>query len=285
MVTTMKPTTTRDVARVDRPVVRRGMNDSHRVRPLVEPGEWVWTDPFLLLMEDWFPEGVFDKHPHRGIETVTLVLDGIIEHYDNHGNKGTLHPGDVQWLTAGRGIIHNEKPAPGQTVHLLQLWVNLPSTDKLVSAHHQEIKAGSAPVRREPGVEALVFSGSSGEVAAPTKNHAPVTMVEVRLEPHARFEQELPAGFNGFVVALESSGTVGASETAIQASEVAWLTRSDEPSTVRFSGGENGLRVVLFAGKPLGEPVAARGPFVMNTEAELSVGFAEYRAQGDRFGQ
>ena len=122
-------------------------------------------------------------------------------------------------------------------------------------------------------------------MTAPTKNHAPVTMVEVRLEPHARFEQELPAGFNAFVVALEGSGTVGASETAIQASEVAWLTRNDEPSTVRFSGGENGLRVVLFAGRPLGEPVAARGPFVMNTEAELSVGFAEYRAQGDQFGQ
>jgi quercetin 2,3-dioxygenase len=284
MVTTTKPTTTRDVARVDRPAVRRGMNESHRVRPLVEPGEWAWTDPFLLLMEDWFPEGVFDRHPHRGIETVTMVLDGSIEHYDNHGNKGTLHPGDVQWLTAGRGLIHNEKPAPGQTVHILQLWVNLPSTDKLVSAHHQELKAESTPIRRAPGVEARVFSGSSGPVAAVTKNHVPVTMVDVRLEPHARFEQELPAGFNAFVVALEGSGTVGASEAAIQASEVAWLTRSDEPSTVRFSGGENGLRVVLFAGKPLGEPVAARGPFVMNTEAELSVGFAEYRAQGERFG-
>src|SRR5215207_1094318 len=280
----MKPTTTRDVARVDRPVVRRGMNDSHRVRPLVEPGEWVWTDPFLLLMEDWFPEGVFDKHPHRGIETVTLVLDGVIEHYDNHGNEGTLHPGDVQWLTAGRGIIHNEKPAPGQSVHLLQLWLNLPSTDKLVSAHQQELKAESTPIRQEPGAQVRVFLGSSGSVAAATKNHVPVTMVDVRLEPHARFEQELPAGFNTFVAALEGSGIVGASERAIQAGEVAWLTRSDEPSTVRLAGGEQGLHVVLFAGKPLGEPVAARGPFVMNTDAELSAGLAEYRAQGERFG-
>jgi quercetin 2,3-dioxygenase len=109
-------------------------------------------------------------------------------------------------------------------------------------------------------------------------------MVEVRLEPHARFEQELPAGFNAFVAALEGSGTVGASDTAIQAGEVAWLTRSDERSAVSFSGGEHGLRVLIVAGKPLGEPVAARGPFVMNTEAELTAGFAEYRAQGERFG-
>ena len=285
METTMNPTTTRGVARLDRPAVRRGMNDSHRVRPLVEPGAWAWTDPFLLLMEDWFPEGVFDKHPHRGFETVTLVLDGAIEHYDNHGNQGTLRAGDVQWLTAGRGIIHDEKPAPGQIVHLLQLWLNLPATDKLVSAHHQELKAEATPVRRGPGVEARVFSGSSGPVAAGTTNHVPVTMVDIRLEPHARFEQELPAGFNAFVVALEGRGTVGAPETAIQAGEVAWLTRSDEPSTARISAEANGLRVVVFAGKPLGEPVAARGPFVMNTEAELAVGFAEYRAQGERFGR
>jgi hypothetical protein len=154
-----------------------------------------------------------------------------------------------------------------------------------VSAHHQELKAESILIRREKGVEARVLSGSSGPAAAVTRNHVPVTLVEVRLEPYARFEQELPAGFNAFVAALDGSGTIGASEAAIHASEVAWLTRSDEPSTVRFAGGEQGLRAVLFAGKPLREPVAAQGPFVMNTEAELRAGFAEYRAQGERFGQ
>ena len=133
-MTTMR--SNRDVARIDRPTVARGMTDTHRVRPLVPPGDWAATDPFLLLMEDWFPEGVFDRHPHRGIETVTYVLDGTIEHYDNHGHSGTIGAGDVQWLTAGRGLIHNEKPAAGQTVHLLQLWVNLPQADKLVPPRH-----------------------------------------------------------------------------------------------------------------------------------------------------
>ena len=85
------------------------MDDTHRVRPLITPGDWVASDPFLLMMEDWFPVGVFDRHPHRGIETVTYVLEGVIEHYDNHGNQGTAGPGDVMWLTTGRGVIHNEQ--------------------------------------------------------------------------------------------------------------------------------------------------------------------------------
>src|ERR671931_621246 len=93
----------RDIARIDTPAVGRGTSDAHRVRPLVPPGDWAATDPFLLLMEDWFPEGVFDNHPHRGIETVTYLIDGTIKHYDNHGHKGTIRPGDALWLTAGRG--------------------------------------------------------------------------------------------------------------------------------------------------------------------------------------
>jgi len=103
------------------------MNATHRVRPLLEFGAWADNDPFLGLMEDWFPRGVFDRHPHRGIETVTYVLEGELEHYDNHGNAGIIRPGDAQWVTAGRGVIHNEIPAEGVTVHSLQLWVNLPA--------------------------------------------------------------------------------------------------------------------------------------------------------------
>src|SRR4051794_10610214 len=168
----------REVVRIDSPPVVRGMSDAHRVRVLVPPGDWAASDPFLLLMEDWFPAGVFDRHPHRGIETVTYVLDGTVEHYDNHGNAGSIGPGSALWLTAGRGLIHNERPAEGQTVHLLQLWVNLPRADKLVPARYQELQADALPVRREPGAEIRVFSGASGPVTAPTRNYAPVTMVE-----------------------------------------------------------------------------------------------------------
>jgi redox-sensitive bicupin YhaK (pirin superfamily) len=275
----------RRVARIESPEPHRGMSDVHQVRPLISPGQWAATDPFLLLMEDWFPVGVFDRHPHRGMETVTYVLDGTVEHYDNHGHKGNIEAGDAMWMTAGKGLIHNEQPAPGQTVHLLQLWINLPSTDKLVQAHHQTLHAASLPVRREAGAEIRVFSGKSGSAEAATTNHTPVTMVELRLEPHAQIEQEIPAGFNAFVVVLGGGGKIASSSTDVKVGNLVWLTPNEGASTAAFAAGEEGLRALLFAGKPLHEPVAARGPFVMNTEEELEIGFAEYRAQGEQFGR
>lgn len=274
----------REVARIDSPAVQRGMNDMHRVRPLVPPGDWASTDPFLLLMEDWFPEGVFEEHPHRGMETVTYVIDGTIEHYDNLGNKGSAGPGDAMWMTAGRGLIHNERPAKGQTVRVLQLWVNLPAMDKLVPASHQLLTGTEVPVRHAPGAEIRVFSGASGAVTSPTRNHVPVTMVELRLRPGAQVEQDLPAGHNGFVVVLEGNATIGPKATAVHAGQVAWLSTNEAASAVSLTGVDQGLRAILFAGRPLREPIAARGPFVMNTDEELAIGFAEYRAQQERFG-
>jgi redox-sensitive bicupin YhaK (pirin superfamily) len=188
------------------------------------------------------------------------------------------------WLTTGRGLIHNEVPAAGQTVHLLQLWVNLPQAHKMVAAHFQEIRADAVPVRHEAGAEMLVFSGTSGAVKSPTRNHAAVTMVELRVQSGAQVEQDLPAGYNGFVVVLEGSGAIGSSSAAVAAGQIAWLTACEDASNVSFTGGDRGLRAILFAGLPLHEAVAARGPFVMNTEQELKEGFAEFRTQGERFG-
>jgi quercetin 2,3-dioxygenase len=274
----------RAVARIDRPAIGRGMTDNHKVRPLVPPDDFAATDPFLLLMEDWFPLGVFDRHPHRGIETVTYVLDGAIDHYDNHGNAGIIQTGDALWLTAGRGVVHNEQPANGKPVHLLQLWVNLPAANKLVTAHFQDLRASELPVRREPGAEIRVFSGTSGEATALTTNFAPVIMIEAKIEANAHIEQELPANYNAFVVVLEGSGAFGSSAAEVKAGQVAKLTTSDTESAVTLIGGKEGLRAMLFAGLPLREPIAARGPFVMNTKEELDVGFAEFRKSGERFG-
>ena len=175
----------RSALSVDHPEPQQGMTPQHRVRPLMPAamrGDYAAVDPFLGLMEDWFPRGVFGKHPHRGIETVTYVLDGRIDHYDNQGHEGAILPGDAQWMTAGRGLIHNEIPAEGQTVHSLQLWVNLPAAQKMVAPRYQDLVARDMPVRREPGAEIRVFSGSSGGVSAPTRNFVPVTMVEFRLD-------------------------------------------------------------------------------------------------------
>jgi quercetin 2,3-dioxygenase len=274
----------RDIARITTPSVQPGLSPQHQVRPLVEANDQVATDPFLLLMEDWFPAGVFDRHPHRGIETVTYLIDGAVDHYDNHGNKGQIGPGEALWLTSGRGLVHNEVPANDKPAHLLQLWVNLPAKSKMVPARFQEIKASALPVRREEAAEARVFSGASGTSVSPTLNYAPVTMVEIILQPSGSFLQELPAGYNGFVVVLEGDGKIGASETAVGAGQVIWLTQSSEPSVVSFRGGASRMRSILFAGLPIGEPIVARGPFVMNTVDEINATYSEFRRTGEKFG-
>jgi redox-sensitive bicupin YhaK (pirin superfamily) len=269
----------RSVARIDRPVVQMGMTPEHRVRPLIPSGDARATDPFLLLMEDWFPRGVFDRHPHRGMETVTYVIDGKLNHYDNYGNKGSILPGNVQWMTAGRGIIHNEQPPAGVTVHSLQLWVNLPAAAKMVEPRTQNLVAADLPLRHEQGAEIRVFSGMSGDAIAPTKNYTPVTMLEVRLEAGARIRQELPADYNAFVVVLEGDGLIGRDQSPVHAGDVVWLTRTDDDgvSEVSIAGGTAPLRVLLFAGHPLREPVVARGPFVMNTEEQIRQANIDYR--------
>lgn len=278
-MTTKKELLQREVTRIDTPKVET-MNDVHRLRVLVPPGNWADTDPFLVLVEDWFTGLAFGDHPHRGFETVTYMIDGRTSHFDNHGNKGLTGPGEALWLTAGRGIVHNEVPVGD--AHLLQLWVNLPRAQKNVKANFQEMKFVNTPRRNLPGVEVIVFSGGSGDVESPIRNHAKVTMVEVRLEPNAVFSQELPANYNGFVVVLSGAGKVGA--TGVSGGQVARLKRESAESQVKFAGGEYGMRVMLYAGLPLNEPVVARGPFVMNTDEEIISAYAQFREEGVRFG-
>jgi redox-sensitive bicupin YhaK (pirin superfamily) len=275
----------RSVSRIDHPEVQQGMTREHRVRPLMPAamrGDYAATDPFLALMEDWFPRGVFGKHPHRGIETVTYVLEGRIDHYDNLGHSGAILPGDAQWMTAGRGLIHNEIPAAGVVVHSLQLWVNLPAAQKMTEPRYQDLAGAEVPARHEPGAEIRVFSGASAGVKAPTKNFTPVTMVEIRLDPHASVRQDLPADFNAVVVVLEGAGAIGAEAKAVAAGDVAWLTESSASSEVELRTAGEPLRALIYAGRPLREPVVAGGPFVMNTQAEIDQAYADYRA--GRFG-
>ena len=195
-----------------------------------------------------------------------------------------IGPGDVQWMTAGRGLIHNEIPAEGVVVHSFQLWVNLPAAKKMTAPRYQDLVGDAVPVRREPGAEIRVFSGSSGGVTAPTENFVPVTLVEFRLEPCAWVRQDLPADYNAVVVVLEGAGALGAKGAPVAAGDVAWLTRGDsvETSDIAIQAGDQPLRALLYAGRPLREPVVSGGPFVMNTEAEIEQAYADYRA--GRFG-
>ncbi|MCY0877138.1 MAG: pirin family protein, partial [Firmicutes bacterium] len=218
-----------------RKVVAQEQGEHHTVGLVLEPGNWAGYDPFLLLAEDWFETGTFDVHPHRGIETVTYVIEGELQHFDNHAGNGVLLPGDVQWMTAGSGVIHKEDPAPGQRVHSLQLWVNLPRTDKMTQPRYQNLRAREMPVRNEPGCVVRIFSGSSGGLTAPTINHVPVTMLDITMEPGATLSQDLPSSYNGFLYVLEGQALFGSNRVAAGQSEVLFLSRlepSDKVSTL-----------------------------------------------------
>ena len=262
---------------------RAGGGPHLKVGHVLPPGYWEDFDPFLMLAEDWFQQGTFDFHPHRGIETVTYVIEGKLKHEDNHGGVGVLEPGDVQWMTAGRGVIHSEDPLPGETVHSLQLWVNLPRDHKMTEPRYQDLKAAQMPLRKEEGAEIRVFSGESGGVKADTLNHVPVTYVELFLEPGATVAQDLPGHFRGFVYVLEGEGTFGAEQTPGKPNQVLWIETvegADDPSTVTeiTVHATKKMRALLIAGAPLNEPVVARGPFVMNTQEEIKQAFDDYYA-------
>ncbi len=277
---TPEPMIVREVARIDDPEAAPGHATGHRARRLIDGGEAAFTDPFLVMAEDWMPRGVFSAHPHRGLETVTFVIEGSVEHSDSAGHGGVIHAGDAQWMTAGRGIHHEESAPEGTIAHTLQLWVNLPAAVKMSEPRYQDLAASAMPIRREPGVEVRVFSGKSGGITSSTLNHVPVTMLDVRIEPGALFRQLLTARDNALVYVLEGVLKIEDRATLVQANQLAWLTRTEEPgsSELTVRAESTAVRFLLFAGRPLREPVAFGGPFVMNTQAEVQQAFADFRA-------
>jgi len=250
----------------------------HKAGLLLAPGNWDKFDPFLLMAEDHMKKGAFDYHPHRGIETVSYMIDGELNHSDNKEGSGLLRKGDVQWMTAGRGILHQEEAPDEGFAHLLQLWVNLPAKYKMVEPRYQDIVESKMPLYEQDGVKVKVISGSSGNLTAKTLNHVPVTMVEITLQPGTEFGQDLPANYNGFIFILEGNGEFGSTKTEGTAKEVLWL--SEEPDTeseIRIHAINESLKVLVIAGRKLREPVVAKGPFVMNTEEEINQAFKDFR--------
>ncbi|WP_139367663.1 pirin family protein [Bacillus alkalicellulosilyticus] len=252
-------------------------SSSHSSALLLEPGHWSEYDPFLLLAEDWFERGTFGLHPHRGIETVTYVIDGKLEHYDNKAGSGEIIAGETQWMTAGKGVLHAEEPAEGVVVHSLQLWVNLPRDNKMVEPRYQNLKTNDIPTRQEDGVTIRVISGQSGEVTAATKNYVPITMLECSFEENKTIVEALPSEYNGFIYILEGSGSFGKDNTVGTQGEVLWLERAQgDKSTIKMTSKEE-LKLLVYVGLPLNEPVVARGPFVMNTEEEIKQAYQDFR--------
>ncbi len=246
----------------------------HEIARVLPPGHWQEFDPFLMMAEDWFRRGTFAEHPHRGIETVTYVISGRMGHYDNKtGHGGVLGPGDVQWMTAGRGVVHQEDPLPNELVHSLQLWVNLPKDQKMMAPRYQDLPHDRVPAKIQDGVSIQLYSGSMAGLVADTANVVPVTMARVAVAAACQTILDVHPSHNGFLYILEGQGRFAGS--LAHAGDLLWLSREGDRLSVHADGN---LHFLIFTGKPLGEPVVAYGPFVMTTQDEIRQAFEDYHA-------
>ena len=226
------------------------------------------------------PRGV-EQHPHRGFETVTIAYQGSVDHRDSGGNSGTINPGDVQWMTAASGVVHEEMhgkdfTAKGGDFEMVQLWVNLPAPYKMSKPRYQGLLSAEIPrVELGPGAYARIIAGELNGVKGPAKTFTPVNVFDVRLEANGQGELRLPAAHNSAIVLLRGHLVVNGSATLTGSAQIAPLGTAGE--TVTLEAKAESL-VLVLSGEPINEPVASYGPFVMNTQAELRQAFEDYQA-------
>lgn len=252
----------------------------HTVVEVITPAEWNDADPFILLMDDRLDGRLrAGPHPHAGFETVSFLVHGSLGAENQAG--GLLAPGDVEWTTAGSGIVHGpEHPIEG-SFRLLQLWLTLPQRDRWTEPDHQIVPRDTAPVRREPGVELRLYSGTSGALVSPTRNRVPVTLIDVRLEPGAEVVELVPGSHNGFLYVLEGELSVGPDQQRLVPGQVGWLSRATESggTTLRLANrGEASLRVLVYTGERQKTSIAWYGPFIGDTRADIARSFERYQA-------
>jgi redox-sensitive bicupin YhaK (pirin superfamily) len=225
------------------------------------------------------PRGV-GQHPHRGFETVTIVYQGEVEHKDTAGHSGKVGPGDVQWMTAARGVLHEEKHSAaftreGGPLEMAQLWVNLPAKEKMSAPRYQEISARNIPISElsNGGGQVRVIAGDFAGVKGAAKTFTPILLLDLRLAAGREARIPLPEGFNASL--LVTRGRVKTSDEIVSASQLAIFDRSAGDI---FLCAESGAVALLMAGEPIEEPIAGAGPFVMNSESEIRQAFDDFRA-------
>jgi redox-sensitive bicupin YhaK (pirin superfamily) len=224
-------------------------------------------------------------HPHRGFETVTYVIDGAFEHRDTNGGGGLIQNGDTQWMTAGRGLQHIERPTAealrdGGAFHGVQLWVNLPSSLKMTDPRYQLIESAAQTLVASPSGRSLVriIAGSIGAHGGPGSTHTPIALVHASVEAGDHVDVPWPTDFNALVYVLGGAGRVGDEGRAVHAGQLAVLGAGDTIVLDGEGDPDTPLEVLLLGGQPIGEPVVAYGPFVMNTKAEIQQAFDDYQA-------
>ncbi|HEX5340001.1 MAG TPA: pirin family protein [Gammaproteobacteria bacterium] len=254
-------------------------------------------DPFLLLDEmgpvDYAPgEAVgAPDHPHRGFETVTYVLEGKMQHKDSHGHAGSIGPGDVQWMTAGAGVVHSEMPedgfrAAGGRMHGFQIWVNLPQRDKMMKPRYQELPNAGIPVAESSDgkVRVKIIAGESLGKSAAIDTRTPIAFLHISMQPGGELVQPLPANYNAFAFVIAGEGRFGSEAEAGTAHQM--VIFASDGGAVKLSVPETAqapLELLLLAGVPLNEPVVRYGPFVMNSEQEIHQAMRDY--QSGRMGE
>jgi redox-sensitive bicupin YhaK (pirin superfamily) len=249
-------------------------------------------DPFLLLDEmgpkEYGPgeaKGAPD-HPHRGFETVTYMLEGSFQHKDSNGSTGRIDPGDVQWMTAGAGVVHSEMPADelakkGGTLHGFQLWVNLPRSDKMIKPRYQDVRAADIPSATGDDVTVRVIAGEAFGKKAVIDTRTPIMYLHFVLKPGAKVVQEVPRDYNAFAYVVGGDAEFG-DKNAGRGQVVILERDGDSVSIAAPRDAKSDASVLLIAGVPLNEPVTRYGPFVMNTQQEIYQAIEDYRA--GRFG-
>ncbi len=285
-------TTNKKKARALETVIAPGpahwVGDGFYVRTVFSPLADAQTlSPFLLLDHadpKYFPPAArrrgVGEHPHRGFETVTFAYRGEVEHRDSTGAGGRIGPGDVQWMTAASGVVHEEMHSQrfteaGGEFEMVQLWVNLPAVDKMTAPRYQPLLAREFPRLPLGAAEGRLVAGRFGSELGPAKTHTPMAVLDLAFSEDGLCEMELPSSWTALACVLEGDVQVAEGQP-IAPRHVAVFKREDE-GTVRLRGSE-GARVLMLSGEPLNEPVVAYGPFVMNTREEIAAAFRDYQS-------
>jgi redox-sensitive bicupin YhaK (pirin superfamily) len=249
-------------------------------------------DPFLLLDEmgpivlsPGEAKGASD-HPHRGFETITYVIDGAFEHKDSQGNSGKLYSGDVQWMTAGSGVVHSEMPEKefaqkGGRLHGFQLWVNLPKKDKMIKPRYQDVPSKNIPIAEsgDGKVQVKIIAGKSMGKDSVIDTKIPITYLHFTIQQGGKIIQKVPQNYNAFVYVLNGMGLFGAEQKIAKIQQAVFFERDGDEIIISVPlDGISPLDIIMLAAIPLNEPVKRYGPFVMNTEEELSQAINDYNS-------
>ncbi len=254
------------------------LGKGHTARPVIAV-DFNESDPFIMLMDDRLEKTddtpVGGPHPHAGFETVTLVLDGEIGEGEH-----ALRSGDLEMMTAGSGIVHTETISKPARMHILQLWLNLPKHQRKTQPRVQRLNAENVPSRIGDGIELNVYSGIFAGLASPLKNHTPLIIGKLKMDPFASLDAHLPGHFSAFVYMLDGDATIGSGNKLLTADHVGWLSRGDvgDESGLKITAGQEGARLVVYAAEPQHHEIVSHGPFIADTMEDIRQLYADYRS-------